>query len=80
MRALKRFDIGGRLPEIRVPTLVITAENDSTVSPHRQTFLAENLPNAQQIFIPNANHGVTIDQPHQFNQTLIEFLRPTATP
>jgi 3-oxoadipate enol-lactonase len=74
MRELRRFDIVDRLPEIQVPTLVITAENDSTVSPQRQTFLANCLPNARQIFIPNANHGVTIDQPHLFNQILLEFL------
>ena len=33
MRALARFDVRGRLKEIKVPTLVITGELDSTPEP-----------------------------------------------
>jgi len=76
MRALRVFNVKDRLGEIQIPTLVVTAKNDTTVSPQRQTVLAKHIPNAQQVFISDANHAVTIDQPHHFNQNLIEFLQP----
>lgn len=75
MRHLGLFDSRRRLNEIRVPTLVITGECDSTVSPSRQKLLAEGIPNARQIVLPGGGHAVAIDQAKAFNRALLEFLR-----
>jgi 3-oxoadipate enol-lactonase len=74
MSGLARFNVVNRLGEIEIPTLVITGENDTTVAPQRQRFLAESIPNARQVVIPNAGHAVSVDQAQTFNQALIEFL------
>ncbi len=75
MRHLGLFDSRRRLNEIRVPTLVITGECDSTVSPARQKFLAEGILNARQVVLPGGGHAVAIDQAEAFNRVLLEFLR-----
>jgi pimeloyl-ACP methyl ester carboxylesterase len=74
MVALGLFDSSKRLREIKVPTLVVTGAEDSTVSPARQKLLAQGIPAALQVIIPMAGHAVSVDQAEQFNRALVEFL------
>lgn len=74
MRALGLFDSRRRLKQIRVPALVITGERDSTVSPARQKTLADGIPGARQVVIPDGGHAVAIDQEAAFNRVLLDFL------
>lgn len=74
MRNLGLFNSSQRLPEIKIPTLVITGANDSTVTPSRQKELAENISGARQVIIPGGGHAVAIDQSESFNAILLEFL------
>jgi 3-oxoadipate enol-lactonase len=74
MRSLGLFDSRRCLKEIKAPTLVITGECDSTVSPVRQKLLANGIPGAKQMVIPNAGHAVAIDQFQAFNKALLGFL------
>jgi 3-oxoadipate enol-lactonase len=75
MRSLGLFNSQRRLQEIKIPTLIITGANDSTVSPTRQKRLAEGICGARQVVIPNAGHAVAIDQSEAFNAELMAFLR-----
>jgi 3-oxoadipate enol-lactonase len=75
MRALGTFNSLTRLAQIKAQTLIVTAENDSTVAPANQRVLVEQIPGARQVMIPNAGHAVIIDQPNLFNQALLEFLK-----
>ncbi len=74
MRLLGLFDSRKRLAGLRVPTLVITGADDSTVSPERQALLAAGIPAARQVTLPAAGHAVSIDQYEAFNRILLEFL------
>jgi pimeloyl-ACP methyl ester carboxylesterase len=74
MRSLGLFDSRRRLREIKAPTLVITGECDSTVSPARQKLLADGITGARQVVIPGAGHAVAVDQYEAFNRILLEFL------
>jgi pimeloyl-ACP methyl ester carboxylesterase len=74
MRALSRFDVRRRLNEIQAPTLVITGGHDSTVPPRVQSLLVAGIPNARQVFISDAGHAVSVEQPEKFNQVLLDFL------
>lgn len=78
MRSLSRFNVTKRLNEIRCPTLVISGERDTTVPLPTQKKLAQSIPNAKHIIIPDAGHAVTIDQYLTFNQTLLNFLKNTS--
>jgi 3-oxoadipate enol-lactonase len=74
MASLGRFNSMKRLGEIRVPTLVVTGANDTTVPPNRQRRLVENIPGARQVVIPEAGHAVPVDQAERFNRELLAFL------
>ena len=74
MRSLATFDARNEIGSIHSPTLIITGENDTVVPPQSQIELAELIPGANQVFIPDAGHAVTIDKPQQFNQALCKFL------
>ncbi len=74
MRALARFDVRHRLGEIRVPALVITGEEDTTVPPDTQRALARGIPGARHVTIAGAGHGVIADSPDAFNHALLHFL------
>jgi len=75
MHALIRFDVRSRLYELRMPTLVITGENDTTVPLKNQKILVENIPGARQLLVPNAGHAVSVDSYEIFNQELLSFLK-----
>ena len=75
MAALFRFDVRGRLGEIRVPTLVITGAEDTTVAPVIQEELARGIPGARHVVIEGAGHGVIADSPQKFNEVLTGFYR-----
>ena len=75
MRALARFNVYQRLPEIQAPTLVITGERDTTVPPANQHVLAAGIRAARQVTVPAAGHAVTVEKPAEFNHLLIDFLQ-----
>lgn len=75
MRNLGLFNSRSRLREIKAPTLVISGANDSTILPLRQKVLAEGIPGAKHVIIPNAGHAVSIDQFEAFNGILVKFLK-----
>ena len=76
MRALALFNVKERLHEIKMPTLVVTGENDTTVPPDNQAALALGIPNARHTIVPGAGHAITAEQPQVFNQILLKFLLP----
>jgi 3-oxoadipate enol-lactonase len=79
MRALSRFDVRGRLGEIRSPTLVITGDQDTTVAYANQEELARRIPGAKHEIIHGAGHAVSVDHPNEFNQALLNFLGAPVT-
>lgn len=74
MRTLARFDSRTRLAGLRIPTLVVTGEQDTTVHPDVQLALAQAIPGARQIIIPGAGHAASVDKPDEFNKLLLEFI------
>jgi len=74
MRCLGLYNSSRRLKEIRVPTLVIRGEKDTTVLPAYSMKIAQEIPGSKLAIIPNAGHAVTIDQPDVFNALLLDFI------
>ena len=74
MRSLGLFDVTRRLGEIRLPTLVITGDRDTTVPPGVQSILVQRIPGARQSVIYGAGHAASVEDPAAFNQALISFL------
>ncbi len=74
MRALARFNVVKRLAEIRIPTLVISGAEDTTVPLKNQQVLVERIPGARHVIIAGAGHAVTAQAAERFNQELLQWL------
>ncbi len=62
------------LPDIQVPVLVIAGGRDGFTPPERSRAMAEAIPGAELLEIPNASHTAPIERPHLVVQTIRDFL------
>jgi pimeloyl-ACP methyl ester carboxylesterase len=74
MRSYVRYDLSDQINSIDVPALVITGERDSIVSPEVQIEMAEKIPKAEHVFISDAGHAVSVEQPEEYNRIVLKFL------
>jgi pimeloyl-ACP methyl ester carboxylesterase len=63
-----------RLKEIRVPTLVICGAHDNPVARANYNRWAGGIPGARLVVFPESAHLVNVDQPEEFNRTVLDFL------
>ena len=63
-----------KLNEIKVPTLVVTAEHDLGLCKEVAAILAKGIPNVKLVSIKNAGHIMNMDNPKQFNKAISEFI------
>lgn len=72
--ACDAFDIMDRLSDITQPALVLCGEQDRMTPPRYAEYLAQHLPQAQLVIIPQAGHMVMLEQPDAVAQALLRFL------
>lgn len=71
LAALRSFDASGRLRQLQqIPTLVVSAEHDPIAPPRFGVRLAEAFPGARYEEVPDASHGVTIQNAVTINAML----------
>ncbi len=73
--ASRESGLAERLSELTLPTLVITGDNDRIVPTEQSVRLAEELPNAQLVVIPQCGHLPHEERPAAFMQAVTEFLK-----
>jgi len=73
-RACDAFDARERLSEIRVPTLVLSGEEDLLTPPKYSDFLVERIPGARLVRFPQAGHMLPVEKPEEFNAAIEKFL------
>ena len=72
------YDLEDGMREIRVPTLVLTGdEDDPCLTPN--VFMKRTIPAAALITLPNSGHTINIEEPQLFNQALEWFLSQVRT-
>lgn len=62
------------LPTLKLPTLVLTGESDTLISPDESRKMAQVIPNARLSLIPHAGHLPSLEAPDAVNQALEAFL------
>ncbi|MDI3341302.1 MAG: alpha/beta hydrolase [Sphaerobacter sp.] len=73
--AVMNFDPGpGPLAALSVPTLLVYGANTQPVYRELTLAVAEALPFADLVEVPDAGHGVPADNPEAFNALLLQFL------
>jgi len=77
-RALMGLDLIERLPEIRLPVLVMVGREDPTTPVAGAEAIAAAIPGARLIVIEDAAHISNLEQPATFNRALLSFLDEVA--
>ena len=62
-----------RLPDLRVPTLVLTGDADVLVPPRNAEILADRISGAELASFPDTGHVFMIESPDAVNAALLEF-------
>lgn len=76
--AIVAFDRRARLPEIRVPTLVIVAADDMITPRFYSDELASRIPGAKLVVLDAGGHFVPQSDPRAYNAAVGAFLRAQA--
>jgi proline iminopeptidase len=64
------YDVRDRLGEIRVPTLVMVGENDWLIPPSASRVIAEGIPGAELVVLPEAGHFSFIERPDVYTDAV----------
>ncbi len=72
--ALDGLDLRPLLSRITCPTLVLAAGRDETFPVSHSQDLARALPNARLRIVPEASHGVVLEEPDVVAESIIEFI------
>lgn len=79
VQARQGHDTTALLDQVRVPTLGMVGEADTVAGSsyshvESSRYLAEHIPGAQWVVVPDAAHMVFLEQPTAFNQAVENFL------
>jgi 3-oxoadipate enol-lactonase len=74
MNAFMEFNFTDQLHRITAPTLVLVGEQDILKTPHYAHIIANNIPGAELVEIPDAGHAVCLEKPGAFNSAFLGFL------
>ncbi len=73
-RAAHEHDAGQYLEELLMPALVVAGEKDLFTPHHLSLEMAERIPNAELLEIPDGSHAALVEQPELINQRVRTFL------
>ncbi|MEK7829560.1 MAG: alpha/beta fold hydrolase [Acidobacteriota bacterium] len=75
LKAIWEFNAFDRLPQLAMPTLVMTGTDDVLVVPANSKTIAERIPNARLVEFAEAGHLFFIEKADAVNQVLLEFFQ-----
>lgn len=62
------------LAQISVPVAIVHSEQDEFIRQEHAEYLAQNIPNAEFIYLPEVSHFAPLQRPEQFNTAMLAFL------
>ena len=74
-KAPRNTGAGERLGEIRIPTLVITGDNDLVVATEDSITVAGIIPGAELVVIPQTGHLPNEESPIDFAKAVVDFIK-----
>jgi 3-oxoadipate enol-lactonase len=72
--AVGTFDVRDRLAGITAPTLVVAGAEDPATPPETVRVIADGIPGAEFVVLPQASHLVSAEQPEAVAARIREFL------
>jgi pimeloyl-ACP methyl ester carboxylesterase len=67
------FELEDRLAKLRVPTLVVTGDEDEPCL-EPALFMKRKIPAAALVVLPKAGHTINLEEPEAFNRAVLDFL------
>ena len=61
----------GRLPNLRIPTLIAHGEHDHILPPANGRLIARRIPGSEFVLLPDSGHMIVTDQP-EYSVTILE--------
>ena len=74
LQGILAWESYSRISAVRVPTLVIHGESDRLIPPGNGRLIAERIPGAKLVMIPDASHLFVTDQPEASHNAILNFL------
>jgi pimeloyl-ACP methyl ester carboxylesterase len=75
--ACDRFDVMGRLGEIKLPVLIVNGADDPLTPPKYSDYLEQHIANAHHVRVSDAGHMVPVEQPEAVNTGIAAFVGDT---
>lgn len=72
---MSRADSRPLLPSIKCPTLILTSDTDNMVPNAFSTELAEGIPGAKLVVIPDCGHLVQLEKPEATTAAMLDWLK-----
>jgi len=72
--SLMNWGLRDKIEQIAIPSLVIASEFDYTPIDSKENYVAK-MQNSKLHVIKASRHGVTMDQPDEFNRVILKFLK-----
>jgi pimeloyl-ACP methyl ester carboxylesterase len=74
LRACLDFDFRDRLPEVKVPTLIVWGEKDSIIPVRDADEFERLIEDSRKVVMKDTGHIPMAERPQAFNDVLVEFL------
>jgi pimeloyl-ACP methyl ester carboxylesterase len=79
LRASLDYDFRDRLPDVKVPTLIVWGEKDSIIPVRDANEFERLIPDSRKVVMKDTGHIPMAERPRAFNDVLIEFLAETGS-
>jgi pimeloyl-ACP methyl ester carboxylesterase len=77
LRASLEYDFRDRLPEVKVPTLIVWGEKDSIIPVRDADEFERLIDDSRKVVMKDTGHIPMAERPNAFNDVLVEFLAET---
>ncbi len=71
---INRRSVETDLPDIKCATLIMVGTQDKATTPEKAEFIHMSIPQSKLVYIKNAGHTASIEEPEQVNAALEDFL------
>jgi pimeloyl-ACP methyl ester carboxylesterase len=77
LRASLEYDFRDRLPEVKVPTLIVWGEKDSIIPVRDADEFERLIEDSRKVVMKDTGHIPMAERPQAFNDVLVDFLAET---
>ena len=77
--AIQHMDLTADLPRIGAPTLALAGADDPATPPEHLAAIADAVPGARLLVLPQAAHLANVERPAEVNAALLAHLDPAGT-